>query len=66
MNTYKLTRLAKNQCEISIEFSDAEIDAIFDAMTDYRNYGDYEDSLADSVQEKISSFSIMLQNAKSA
>jgi hypothetical protein len=51
--TYKLIKIEKNQPEQSVELTEDEIDAIFDAMGDYQDYGEEEFELADSIRNKL-------------
>jgi len=53
MIKYKLIRIEENQPEIVTEFTENEIDAIFDAMGDYQDYGDDEAELAESIRSKL-------------
>lgn len=36
-----------------VELTEAELDAIFEAMGDYQDYGDEETMLADSIRDKL-------------
>jgi hypothetical protein len=50
---YILTRTVDGQSK-SVELTEDEVDAIYSAMDDYRHYGDTEEELAFSTQDKIS------------
>jgi hypothetical protein len=54
MIVFKLVKVEVNQPEVSVELTDNELDAIYSAMSDYRDYGDDEEDTALSVQDKIS------------
>jgi uncharacterized membrane-anchored protein len=57
MIVFKLVKVEVNQpevAEVSVELTDNELDAIYSAMSDYRDYGDDEEDTAISIQEKIS------------
>ena len=53
MIKYKLIRIEENQPEITTEFTENEIAAIYDAMGDYQDYGDDEAELAESIRSKL-------------
>ena len=53
MITYKLIRIEENEPEITTEFTENEIAAIYDAMGDYQDYGDDEFELAESIRGKL-------------
>ena len=53
MITYKLIRIEENEPEITTEFTENEIDAIYAAMGDYQDYGDEEAELAESIRGKL-------------
>lgn len=54
MIVFKLVKIEVNKPEVSVELTDNELDAIYSAMSDYRDYGDDEEDTALSIQEKIS------------
>jgi hypothetical protein len=54
MIIFKLVKVEVNKPEVSVELTDNELDAIYSAMSDYRDYGDDEEDTALSVQDKIS------------
>jgi hypothetical protein len=54
MIVFKLVKVEVNQPEVSVELTDNELDAIYSAMSDYRDYGDDEEDTAISIQDKIS------------
>jgi hypothetical protein len=54
MIIFKLVKVEVNKPEVSVELTDNELDAIYSAMSDYRDYGDEEQDTALSIQDKIS------------
>jgi len=54
MIIFKLVKVEVNKPEVSVELTDNELDAIYSAMSDYRDYGDDEEDTALSIQDKIS------------
>jgi len=54
MVVYKLIKIEAGLPERSVELTDGELDAIYEAMDDYRHYEGEQEDTALAIQDKIS------------
>jgi hypothetical protein len=50
---YKLIKIEENQPEQVSFFTEEQINAIYDALGDYADYGEYEDNMAYEIKCKL-------------
>ena len=54
MLVYKLVKIEDNRPNVEVELNDFQLDAIYSAMSDYKDYEGDEEQVAISVQDALS------------